>query len=91
MANTDSRPKLLDQLRNKIRLKHYSIRTEQTHLDWVRQSVSTTSGVLLLEEYTERCPTSPNLPEGQNWQIGNHYHSHIVPHALVDQASLVRS
>ena len=27
--------KLLDQLRNEIRVRHYSIRTEQTYVDWV--------------------------------------------------------
>jgi hypothetical protein len=30
-------PKLLDQLRDKIRLKHYSIRTEEAYADWVRR------------------------------------------------------
>ncbi len=29
-------PRLLDQVRGKIRLKHYSIRTEQAYLDWIR-------------------------------------------------------
>jgi len=28
--------KLLDQVRDVIRLKHYSIRTEQTYVDWIR-------------------------------------------------------
>jgi integron integrase len=32
-------PKLLDQVRNKIRLKHYSIRTEQAYTDWVRRFI----------------------------------------------------
>lgn len=32
-------PRLLDQVRNKIRLKHYSIRTEQTYLDWVKRYI----------------------------------------------------
>ena len=30
-------PKLLDQVRDVIRLKHYSIRTEQTYVDWIRR------------------------------------------------------
>ena len=34
-----SAPKLLDQVRAKIRLKHYSIRTEQTYVDWVKRFV----------------------------------------------------
>jgi len=29
-----NKPKLLDQVRNVIRIKHYSIRTEQAYVDW---------------------------------------------------------
>ena len=29
-------PKLLDRMRAEIRVRHYSIRTEETYLDWVR-------------------------------------------------------
>ncbi len=32
-------PKLLDQLRDRIPLKHYSIRTEQVYVDWVRRYI----------------------------------------------------
>ena len=32
-------PKLLDQVRDKIRLKHYSIRTEQAYVDWIKRFV----------------------------------------------------
>ena len=32
-----SAPRLLDQVRDKIRLKHYSIRTEQAYTDWVKR------------------------------------------------------
>ncbi len=31
--------KLLDQVRGKIRLKHYSIRTEQAYVDWIKRFV----------------------------------------------------
>ena len=34
-----AQPRLLDQLRDRIRLKHYSIRTEQAYLDWVRRFI----------------------------------------------------
>ena len=34
---TDSRPKLLDQVRNAIRMRHYSRRTEQTYVAWIRR------------------------------------------------------
>ncbi len=32
-------PRLLDQVRNRIRLKHYSIRTEESYVGWVRRFV----------------------------------------------------
>lgn len=38
-AVTPPPPKLLDQLRERIRLKHYSIRTEQTYVQWVRRYI----------------------------------------------------
>jgi integrase len=35
----DNAPKLLDQVRAKIRLKHYSIRTEQAYADWIKRYI----------------------------------------------------
>ena len=32
-------PRLLDRVRDRIRVKHYSIRTEQSYLDWVRRYI----------------------------------------------------
>lgn len=32
-------PRLLDQLRERIRVKHYSIRTEETYVHWVRRFI----------------------------------------------------
>jgi len=32
-------PKLLDQLRAEIRVRHYSLRTEQAYVDWVRRFI----------------------------------------------------
>lgn len=32
-------PKLLDQVRDGIRVKHYSIRTETQYLQWVRRFI----------------------------------------------------
>ena len=34
-----SSPRLLDQVRGKIRLKHYSLRTEQAYLDWIKRFI----------------------------------------------------
>jgi len=40
MSNSPNRPpKLLDQVRDRIRLKHYSIRTEKTYLAWIRRFI----------------------------------------------------
>lgn len=33
------RPRLLDQVRHKIRLKHYSYRTEKTYVEWTRRYI----------------------------------------------------
>ena len=31
------KPRLLEQVRERLRLKHYSIRTEQAYLDWIKR------------------------------------------------------
>jgi integron integrase len=36
---SNAAPRLLDQVRGKIRLKHYSIRTEQSYLDWIKRYI----------------------------------------------------
>jgi len=33
------KPRLLDQVRNVIRCKHYSIRTEQSYIDWIKRYI----------------------------------------------------
>ncbi len=33
------KPKLLDKVRDVIRRKHYSFRTEQTYIDWIRRFI----------------------------------------------------
>jgi len=38
MENT-VKPKLLDQVRDKIRVKHYSIRTEKAYSDWIKRFI----------------------------------------------------
>ncbi len=35
----DDKPKLLEQMREQIRLRHYSIRTESVYTDWVRRFI----------------------------------------------------
>ncbi len=38
-AQTADKPKLLDQVRDVIRRKHFSIRTEQTYVDWIKRYI----------------------------------------------------
>ena len=38
-STTPNPPKLLDQVRDKLRVKHYSIRTEQTYLGWIKRYI----------------------------------------------------
>src|SRR3569832_2626027 len=33
------KPKLLEQVREKIRVKHYSIRTEKAYVDWIKRFI----------------------------------------------------
>jgi integron integrase len=35
----DGKPRLLDQVRDQIRLKHYSIRTERVYCEWIRRFI----------------------------------------------------
>ncbi len=38
LLSMETRPRtLLDQVRDQIRLKHYSYRMEQTYVDWIRR------------------------------------------------------
>jgi hypothetical protein len=34
-----NKPKLLDQVRDVVRRKHFSIRTEQVYVDWIRRFI----------------------------------------------------
>lgn len=38
-ASSAPKPKLLDQVRQAIRLRHYSIRTEEANVNWVRRFI----------------------------------------------------
>ena len=38
-ASSPSSPRLLEQVRARIRFKHYSIRTEQAYLDWIKRFI----------------------------------------------------
>jgi hypothetical protein len=49
-------PKLLDQVRELLRIKHYALRTEEAYVDWTRNL-----NVCL--------PYSPNLRYSKYWPI----------------------
>ena len=38
-AVSQQSPKLLDRIRAQLRLRHYSIRTEETYVDWARRFI----------------------------------------------------
>ena len=38
-APTAQPPKLLDLIRNKLRVKHYAIRTEEQYLHWIKRYI----------------------------------------------------
>ena len=39
MTASPTQPKLLDQARARIRVKHYSIHTEQAYVDWIKRFI----------------------------------------------------
>ena len=39
MQSTNTPPKLLDQVRDRIRVKHYSIRTEAQYVQWIKRFI----------------------------------------------------
>lgn len=36
---SEQKPRLLDQVRNRLRVKHYSLRTEQAYVDWIKRFI----------------------------------------------------
>ena len=39
MTSSPAQPEILDQVRARIRVKHYSIRTEQAYVDWIKRFI----------------------------------------------------
>jgi len=40
LEQSDAQPlRLLDRVRHKIRVKHYSLRTEQAYVDWIKRFI----------------------------------------------------
>jgi hypothetical protein len=38
-STTVNPPKLLDQVRDKLRVKHYNMRTERTYMYWIKRYI----------------------------------------------------
>src|SRR5437667_11713042 len=38
-ATPSAKPKLLEQVRREIRLRHYSLRTEEAYVDWIKRFI----------------------------------------------------
>lgn len=38
-STSASSPRVLDQIREVVRIKHYSIRTEQAYIQWIRRYI----------------------------------------------------
>lgn len=36
---TENKPRLLDQVRQIIRVKHYSLRTEESYINWIKRFI----------------------------------------------------
>ena len=56
LPSTQKGKKLLDQLRDAIRAKHYSYRTEQTYIDWCKRYIL---------YHNKRHPAEMGVPEIQ--------------------------
>ena len=62
------KPRILDQLRNKIRIKGYSIRTEKTYVDWNKRFILFNNlkhpgdmGALEVERFLSHLATDRNV------------------------------
>ena len=64
MAVPNPQAKLLDQVRDLMRLRHYSIRTEQSYCDWIKRSRSgIEANIYEPHPWTERQTNSEFMPE----------------------------
>ncbi|MFN9678899.1 MAG: phage integrase N-terminal SAM-like domain-containing protein [Betaproteobacteria bacterium] len=77
-------PRLLDQLRQQIRYRHYSLRTEQCCVQWVRRFIRChdANRLMALERVAEVRSVRPQPPSGR--PAGRH--SGTTPACLTDWA-----
>ena len=75
-------PKLLEQVRNLIRTRHYSYRTEQTYIHWIKQYIffhgkrhpAEIGGPEVSEFHPQAIPKSGSLTQNQAWRPTFHHH-----------------
>ena len=72
VSEPPSQPKLLDQLWGRLLVKHYSIRTEQAYVDWVRRVIFffSTASCLGLTAYWARAAAAAGC--AVNRGVGTH-------------------
>ena len=58
-------PRLLDQVRAAIRVRHYSLRTEQTYIDWIRRFIFFRG-----TRHPRERPTRRSCPQLSQWSRG---------------------
>ncbi len=58
---TTAQPKLLDQVRDRLRLKHHSLRTEDAFLHWMRR---------FIHFHRKRHPREMGGPDRRNKRFG---------------------
>ena len=46
---TENKPRLLDQVRQIIRVKHYSLRTEESYINWIKRFIFLNNKNILLK------------------------------------------
>jgi hypothetical protein len=63
----DRRPRLLDEVRSRLRLKHDSLRTEQAYLYWVRRSIRATGAAAHANSMARRRSSFSTTRHGMAW------------------------
>ncbi len=68
--STQQQPKLLDQVRHTLRRHHYSIRTEESYLDWIKRFILF---------HNKRHPKEMNTPEIEQFLTHLAVEKHVAP------------
>jgi integron integrase len=101
MNSREEAPRLLDQVRNEIRLRHYSIRTEHTYVDWTRRFVvfhnmrhPKDMGAPEITAFLTHLATHANVAASTQNQALNalvFLYKHVLRHDVGELAGIVRA